>query len=95
MVTDNRSEKRLDRIEEKIDKLTDALVNIARFEEKMDAYNKYRDDSWNRMNKFSEKLDCIERKVNENANTVHVINKLFWAMIVAAIGSVIAHFGMM
>jgi hypothetical protein len=47
------------------------------------------------MNKFSEKLDCIERKVNENANTVQVINKLFWAVIVAAIGSVVAHFGMM
>ena len=89
------TDKRLDRIEEKIDVLSDALVTIARFEEKMDAYNKYRDDSWNRMNKFSEKLDCIERKVNENAHTVQVINKLFWAVILAAIGSVVAHFGMM
>lgn len=95
MVTDERSEKRLDRIEEKIDKLTDALVNIARFEEKMDAYNKYRDDSWARMNKFSEKLDHIEKAVETNAHTVQVINKLFWAVILAAVGSAVAHFGMM
>jgi len=95
MVTDDRSEKRLDRIEEKIDKLTDALVNIARFEEKMDAYNKYRDDSWARMNKFSEKLDHIEKSVETNAHTVQVINKLFWAVILAAVGSAVAHFGMM
>lgn len=95
MVTDDRTDKRLDRIEEKIDKLTDALVNIARFEEKMDSYSKYRDDSWARMNKFSEKLDHIEKSVAENAQTVQVINKLFWAVIVAAVGSVVAHFGMM
>jgi tetrahydromethanopterin S-methyltransferase subunit G len=92
---DDRTDKRLDRIEEKIDKLTDALVTIARFEEKMDTYARYREDSWARMNKFSEKLDCIEKSVAENANTVQVINKLFWAVILAAIGSVIAHFGMM
>ena len=38
--------KRLDRIEEKLDKLGEALVAIARFEEKMDAYNEYRQNSW-------------------------------------------------
>lgn len=92
---DDRSDKRLDRIEEKIDKLSDALVTIARFEEKMESYTKYRDDSWARMNKFSEKLDHIEKSVAENAQTVHVINKLFWAVILAAVGSVVAHFGMM
>ena len=94
MVTDDRSEKRLDRIEEKIDKLTDALVNIARFEEKMDAYAKYRDDSWARMNKFSEKLDAIEKKVDENSHTVQVINKLFWAAIVAAASAIAAQIWM-
>ena len=79
---------RLDRIEQKIDKLADALIQIARFEEKLEAYNVYREDSWNRMNKFSEKLDAIEKKVDENAHTVQVINKLFWVAIVAAAGAI-------
>jgi len=62
-MADSNIDQRLDRIEDKMDKLADALVSIARFEEKMEAYNKYREDSWERMNKFSEKLDAIESTV--------------------------------
>ena len=51
--------KRLDRIEEKLDKMGEVLIALARFEEKMDAYNDYREKSWERMNKFSSKLDDI------------------------------------
>ena len=86
--------KRLDRIEEKLDKLGEALVAIARFEEKMDAYNEYRERSWERMNKFSEKLDKIEDTVGDNARTIGVINKLFWIAIVAAVGAIAAQIWM-
>ena len=79
---------RLDRIEEKLDKLSDVIVALARFEEKMDAYNEYRQNSWERMNKFSEKLDRIEKTVDENSHTVKVINKLFWVAIVASAGAI-------
>lgn len=85
------TDQRLDRIEEKLDKLSDVVVSIARFEEKMDAYNEYRERSWDRMNKFSEKLDIIEKKCDDNARTVHTINKLFWVTIVAASGAVAAN----
>ena len=88
------TDKRLDRIEEKIDSLTDALVTIARFEEKMDAYAKYRDDSWARMNKFSEKLDAIEKKVDENHHTVQIINKLFWVATAATATAICAQIWM-
>jgi septation ring formation regulator EzrA len=81
-------EGRLDRIEDKMDKMAEALVTLARFEEKMDAYNEYRQNSWERMNKFSEKLDRIEKTVEENAHTVAIINKLFWVAIVAAAGAI-------
>jgi len=88
------TDKRLDRIELKIDTLSEALVTIARFEEKMDAYNEYRTESWERMNKFSDKLDAIEKKVDENSHTVQVINKLFWAAIVAAASAIAAQIWM-
>jgi|TARA_B110000908_G_C10255689_1_gene455287 tetrahydromethanopterin S-methyltransferase subunit G len=84
----NDGKARLDRIEEKIDKLADALIQIARFEEKLEAYNLYREDSWNRMNKFSEKLDNIEKQVQDNAHTVMLINKLFWVAIIAVTGAI-------
>jgi hypothetical protein len=86
--------KRLDRIETKMDKMSDVLVSLARFEEKMDAYNEYRERSWDRMNKFSEKLDVIEKMCDDNARTVQTINKLFWIAIVAISGSIAAQLWM-
>ena len=88
-MSDTPTNKRLDRIEEKLDQMSEVLIALARFEEKMDAYNDYRNKSWDRMNKFSAKLDIIEKKCDDNARTVHTINKLFWVAIVA-IGSAIA-----
>ena len=85
---------RLNRIEEKIDKMAEAIMLMARFEEKLDNYEKYRDESWARMNRFSEKLDRIEKKVDENAHTVGLINKLFWVAIVAFSGAVAAQIWM-
>ena len=85
---DTPTNKRLDRIEEKLDQMSEVLIALARFEEKMDAYNDYRNKSWDRMNKFSAKLDTIEKMCDDNARTVHTINKLFWVAIVA-IGSAI------
>lgn len=92
-MTDNL-EGRLDRIEDKMDKMAEALVTLARFEEKMDAYNEYRERSWERMNRFSEKLDIIEKKVEDNCRTVHTINKLFWIGLIAISGSIAAQLWM-
>ena len=86
--------KRLERIEEKMDKMSDVLVSLARFEEKMDAYNEYRERSWDRMNKFSQKLDVIEKMCDDNARTVQTINKLFWIAIIAISGSIAAQLWM-
>ena len=88
------TEDRLNRIEEKIDKMAEAIMLMARFEEKLDNYEKYRDESWARMNRFSEKLDRIEKKVDENAHTVGLINKLFWVAIIAFAGAVAAQIWM-
>ena len=86
--------ERLNRIEQKVDKIAEAMVEMARFEQKLDNYEKYRDESWARMNRFSEKLDSIEKKVDENAHTVGLINKLFWVAIVAFSGAVAAQIWM-
>ena len=88
------TDDRLVRIEQKLERMETVLIAIARFEEKMDAYNEYRERSWERMNKFSEKLDNIEKKVNENAHTVGIINKVVYAAVVAAVGTYVAHMWM-
>lgn len=86
---------RLDRIEEKLDRLTDAMVAMARAEEKIINLQEDQNNMFERMNKHSEKLDEIERVCNDNHRTICVINKLFWVVTVAVIGSIIAQIGVL
>ena len=83
-----KDDARLDRIEQKIDKMSEAIIQMARLEAKIDNYEIYREESWKRMNKFSEKLDSIEKTVDDNHRTVSTINKLFWVVIIAAAGAI-------
>jgi len=85
---------RLERIENKLDQLTDAMITLARAEEKLAGLKQDHDRSFERMNRLSQKLDEIERKVDDNAHTVAVINKLFWVAIVAVAGSIAAQLWM-
>jgi predicted nuclease with TOPRIM domain len=85
---------RLLRIEEKLDKLADAMVSLARAEEKMVGLKDDHQKMYDRVNRLSQKLDEIDRKVEENAHTVHTINKLFWVAIVAITGSIAAQLWM-
>lgn len=86
--------KRLDRIEEKIDKLSDAMISLARAEEKLIAIEKNNHANFERMNRFSQKLDAIEDKVNDNGHTVSVITKLFWIAIASSMAAMFTHFFM-
>jgi predicted nucleic acid-binding Zn-ribbon protein len=81
---------RLDRIETKLDTLTDAMISLARTEEKLSALKEDHDRAFERMNNHSAKLDNIQSQVEDNAHTVQIINKLFWAAIIAVIGSIAA-----
>ena len=85
---------RLDRIEDKIDKLSDAMILMARAEEKLIALEQKYAAQYDRMNKFSEKLDKIEDSVNSNAYTVQTINRLFWIAIAAVAGSIVTNIWM-
>lgn len=87
--------KRLDRIEEKIDKLSDAMISLARAEEKLIAIEKNNHANYDRMNKFSEKLDAIENKVEDNARTVGIINKVAVIVGTGVIGAIIKLFWFM
>ena len=82
------TQSRLDRIEDKLDRLTEAMIQMARTDEKVSALQDDHANQRERMNKLSVKLDDIEKKVDENHRTVKIINKLFWVVIVAAAGAI-------
>jgi len=87
-MVDNNGQ-RLDRIEEKIDKLSDAMISLARTEEKILAMEENHRNHYERMNRFSVKLDNIEEKVNENAHVVGLINKLTFIGVAAIVGGIV------
>ena len=88
------TDARLDRIESKLDQLTEAMVAMARAEEKLAGLKEDHDRAFERINRLSQKLDAIERQVTENAHTVAIINKLFWVAIVSVAGSIAAQLWM-
>lgn len=85
---------RLDRIEEKIDKLADAMISLARAEEKILSLQGDHENMRERLNKLSVKLDEIQKSVDDNARTVSLINKVVYAAMVAAVGAYVAHMWM-
>jgi hypothetical protein len=85
---------RLDRIEDKIDKLSVAMVSIARAEEKLVNMEQKYMAQYDRMNRFSEKLDNIEDAVRANASTVMMINKVIGGAVIAIIGALATQYFM-
>jgi uncharacterized protein Yka (UPF0111/DUF47 family) len=81
---------RLERIEDKLDKLADAMISLARAEEKIATLADNQANQMERLNRFSAKLDEIEKKVDDNHRTVCLINKLVYAALVAAVGAYVA-----
>jgi len=79
---------RLDRIEEKLDRLADAIISLARAEEKIEAMSDEHQKQYDRINKLSVKIDEIEKVVLDNQRTVQFMHKLFWVVVVAAAGAI-------
>lgn len=68
-----REEQRLARIEDKIDKLSDAMIDLARAEEKLINIEKANSQHFERMNRFSMRMDDMEDTVQEQGKTVKVM----------------------
>lgn len=83
---------RLDRIEAKIDKLSETVISLARAEEKLISLENDKKFLMERMVKNEEKIDVVEKKIDETSVTVRVINRLFWIVIVAVITGAVGMF---
>tara|TARA_B100001093_G_scaffold516985_1_gene597181 strand:+ start:829 stop:1128 length:300 start_codon:yes stop_codon:yes gene_type:complete len=75
---------RLDRIEEKIDKMSDAIISLARAEEKIATMAEFGKQQGEQILALINRVDRIEILVRQNAHTVNIINKLFWIVIATA-----------
>jgi len=71
---------RFDRIEVKIDKLTDAVASIARVEEKIIASNDRMAKVEKTLGKAETDIDSLYKMVRENSGVVRFIDKIFWVV---------------
>ena len=77
---------RLDRIEEKIDKMSEAIIALARAEEKIITLTSFSKQQSEQIQSVINRIDRVETLVNSNASTVNVINKIFWVILVGFVG---------
>ena len=75
---------RLDRIEEKIDRMSEAIIALARAEEKIEALTRSFNDQNKVIVNLAQRIDDVEGVVQANTSTVNIINKIFWIIISAA-----------
>ena len=80
------SDTRLDRIEDKIDKLAETVVSLARVEEKLIGLEKSNQFIIEQSAKHDAQTDEMDNRVTKLEGTVSTITKLFWYVV----GSVIA-----
>lgn len=85
-MTMNKGEStRLDRIEEKIDKLSDAVVSIARAEEKLAGLESLNIEQHRKLQDLDDRLRTVETKVHDAQQSLSVFNKIFWIALTALI----------
>lgn len=89
--------ERLTRIESKIDKITDAVGDLATatavMSTKIEDLELRREESHQRANKFSEKLDHVHDCMHDVKARVDIVTKIVWgigaAVVVALINEVV------
>ena len=84
--------ERISRIEEKIDRMTDAIIALARAEEKIITLADFAKQQGEQILTLINRVDKIEDLVRVNNSSVIIINKLFWIVMAAAAAGVAGMF---
>ena len=83
-------DNRLDRIEEKIDKLVEAIISIARAEEKIITLSSFSKQQAKQIQDLINRIEELEVSVAKNSNTVRLVNRTFWLVMSSAITAIVA-----
>ena len=84
------NEDRLTRIEEKVDKLSDAIVSIARAEEKLIQLGTLTDVLFKKIEDMNSRMMDMERSVAETKSFMNGFNKITWVFLSGLLTAVAA-----
>lgn len=91
-MTQVQNERRLERVEEKLDKLAEAVISIARIEERVNTVLKHHDRFFNRLDKLEVRVDNVESKSLMNQNAISIAERFIWVLITSGV-SMMFYFG--
>lgn len=87
-------EKRLERIEQKLDDMSKAIVSLARMEERMVTLFKRMDSYDDAQDKLSDRVSKIEKVSGADGVTLRFLERIFWIVVTAAVTAyVVTHMG--
>mgnify|MGYP000539338411 CR=1 FL=1 len=92
MKESNNQDDRLNRIEGKIDKLSDAMISLARAEERQIAFEQKQANLYDRFLKLVDRVEDTEKLTRENAHTINILNRITYVVVVALVGSIVKLF---
>lgn len=83
---------RLDRIEAKLDKLTDTVVALARAEEKLISLENSRQEISQILEEHEDRVTSVEKRTESIEVTTNILSRLFWIGIASGATYFVAHF---
>lgn len=92
MGTYEGSQNRLDRIEEKIDKLSETVISLARAEEKLMSLERSNTLVMQTLVKVDERIDRIEDQTKGVISMHQNVSKGIWAIIIGALTAGVSAF---
>lgn len=86
------SDERLSRIEDKLDKLSDAVVSLARMEERMVTLFKRMDNYEEEQKLVWEKIRKLTEVSTARGHALQFIERIWWIVLTAAVGAAFIYF---
>ena len=80
------TDARLKRMEDKLDTLSEAIVQMARMEERMISLFKRLDRVDDTFNKLDTRMDTLEQTSIKRGQTIAFAERLFWIVMTGAVG---------
>jgi hypothetical protein len=79
------SEDRLTRIEDKLDKMSEAITLLARMEERMVTLFKRMDKYDEAASKQTARIEAVEKVTTQRGVVYHILDRGFWIIVTASV----------
>ena len=80
------TDARLSRMEDKLDKLSEAIISMARMEERLVSVDKRMDKIDDLFKKFDDRMDDMERQAIARGQKIAFAEWFFWMILTGAVG---------